>query len=107
MQALGDRLAQTGKLKTDQSKHYTKINTMRTVLKIILIFVALMVGGLLIALIKEGSGRGSNSPGVGGPIGIIVTLAMMAGIRAIWKYSPEKKDDNSISDNDKHQLDKK
>lgn len=80
---------------------------MRTGLKIILIFVAIMVGGLLIALIKEGTGRGSNSPGVGGPIGIIVAFALIAGIRAIWKYSPDKKEENSSNDNDKHQLDKK
>jgi hypothetical protein len=79
---------------------------MRTILKIILIFIALMIGGLLIALVKEGTGRGINSPGVGGPIGIIVSLALMAGIRAIWKYKPNNNDDNSSKSNDKHQLDK-
>ena len=77
---------------------------MRTGLKIVLIIGAFMVGGLLIALIKEGTGRGANSPGAGGPIGLIVMIALIAGIRAIWKYNPDKKEDNS---KDNHNLDKR
>lgn len=77
---------------------------MRTGLKIVLIIGAFMVGGLLIALIKEGTGRGANSPGAGGPIGLIVMFALIAGIRAIWKYNPDKKEDNS---KDNHNLDKR
>ena len=77
---------------------------MRTGLKIVLIIGACMVGGLLIALLKEGTGRGANSPGAGGPIGLIVMFALIAGIRAIWKYNPDKKEDNS---KDNHNLDKR
>ena len=77
---------------------------MRTGLKIVLIIGAFMVGGLLIALIKEGTGRGANSPGAGGPIGLIVMFALIAGIRAIWKYKKKKKEDNS---KDNHNLDKR
>lgn len=79
---------------------------MRTGLKIILIIVAIVVVTLLITLIKAGSGQGTNSPGAGGPIGLIVILALIAGIRAIWKYNPDKKDETLPKERDKHQLDK-
>jgi hypothetical protein len=77
---------------------------MRTGLKVVLIIVVFIVCGLLITLVKEGTGRGSNSPGVGGPVGIIIVFAIIAGIRAIWKYNPEKKDNGSDGN---HNLDKR
>jgi len=76
---------------------------MRTGLKIILTIVAVLIGGMFIALIGEATGRTKG----GGPIGLILAFALLAGIRAIWKYNPDKKDIVNNPDNDKHLLDKK
>ena len=75
-------------------------------LKIILIIVAFIIGGLILMLIKAGSGRGVNSPGVGGPVGLIITFALLAGIRAIWKYKPDADDKKPTDEIDIHKLDK-
>ena len=68
---------------------------MRTLIKIVLIFVAFMITAAIIAIMK-----GGNKSGVGGPIGIILLFGFMAGARAIWKYNPEK------NNTDEHQLKK-
>lgn len=75
---------------------------MRTGAKILMIIVFFIVGMFFITLIKVGQGRG-NAPGLGGPLGIIIMFAMLAGIRAIWKYRPESKNDESGAG---HDLDK-
>jgi hypothetical protein len=80
---------------------------MRTGLKVILIFVAIMIGGAIIAISKEATGRGGSSGG--GPLGIIITFALLAGVRAIWKYNPDATENGSEiqkKDDDKHTLDK-
>jgi hypothetical protein len=80
---------------------------MRTGLKVILIFVAIIIGGAIIAISKEASGRGGSSGG--GPLGIIVTFALLAGVRAIWKYNPNATEESTgikKNENDKHTLDK-
>lgn len=76
---------------------------MRTIIKIILIAVGLVIFALLTAIIKAYQGQSSNSPGVGGPIGVIVMVGFIAGARAIWKYNPDK----NKNEKDKHELDKK
>ncbi len=77
---------------------------MRIVIKIALIVAVLMVGTIALALVKEATGRG-NSSGSGGPLGIVVIVAMLAAIRAIWKYQPAT--NNPSNDNaDKHTLNK-
>ena len=75
---------------------------MRTALKIVLIIVAFLVYCFIILIVKGLQGQSSNSPGVGGGLGIVFMIAFLAGARAIWKYNPGKK-----TDNDNHQLDKK
>jgi hypothetical protein len=59
---------------------------MRTFTKIVLIVVIFMVFGLITVALKGGE----NRPGVGGPVGIILMFGVLAAIRAIWKYNPEK-----------------
>ena len=74
---------------------------MRTLMKIVLIFIAFMVTAGIIAVLK-----GGNKSGVGGPVGIILLFGFMAGARAIWKYNPDKNDQNQTNSNDNHKLDK-
>lgn len=73
---------------------------MRTGLKILLIVIAFVITGVILMLIKEGTGRQTGA----GPIGIIVMVGFIAGARAIWKYNPEN--ENKEKEKDKHQLDK-
>lgn len=73
---------------------------MRTGVKILLIIVSFMIYGVIQIALKGGD---SSRPGVGGPIGIIFLFAFLAAARAIWKYNPDKKDENQ---NDNHNLDK-
>ena len=80
---------------------------MRTGLKVLIIFVAMLIGGFIIAISKEVTGRG-GSPG-GGPFGIIIAFAILAGARAIWKYKPDDTSSSSEiqeTDDNKHKLDK-
>ena len=67
---------------------------MRFLLKLFFSFIVLMLGGALIVFIKEGRG---TDVGVGGPLGIVVAIAMLGGWRAIWKYkdSTEKSSDST------------
>lgn len=74
---------------------------MRTLSKIGLTFLALIIGGVIIAGLNEAQGTKSG----GGPIGVIFSLGMLAAITAIWKWKPdsEKKNENN---KDNNQLDK-
>ena len=65
---------------------------MRTLSKIGLTFLVLMIGGVIIAGLNEAQGTKSG----GGPIGVIFSLGMLAAITAIWKWKPEseKKNEN-------------
>ena len=78
---------------------------MRTAIKIILIFALLMVGGLIIAISK----KATDSSG-GGPIVVILAAIIFAVIRAIWKYNPDKENQNNKDiqkrNNENQQLDK-
>lgn len=74
----------------------------RIVLKIVLIIVAFLIYGFFQILLKGGN---TGEPGLGGPVGIVLLFAFLAGARAIWKYQPPKKiEDASI---DTHLLDKR
>lgn len=69
---------------------------MRVVIKIVLSFVAFVIAIPIFAVTKEV------------PILKLVLLAgLVAGITAIWKYNPDKKDENKSGETDKHQLDKR
>jgi uncharacterized membrane protein YqjE len=79
---------------------------MRTGIKIILIIVAFLIGGMLISICKATM---ENTQG-GVPIVVIIVFAMIAGIRAIWKYKPVENSNNSEiqkQEEDIHTLDKK
>jgi len=75
---------------------------MRTLMKIILIFIAFMITAGVIALLK-----GGNKSGIGGPVGIIILFGFMAGARAIWRYNPDTTESNQSNKNDNHKLDKR
>ena len=68
---------------------------MRIVLKIILTFVALFFTSWLI--------------GLGGTAALhtILIFSMMAAIVAIWRYNPEKKNETTLNNIDKTELNKK
>jgi len=58
--------------------------------KVVLIIVAFLIGGVLLAILKEirgGSGYG--------PLGSVIVLVFLVGIRAIWNYSPEKQKEDT------------
>ena len=74
---------------------------MKTLMKIVLIFIAFILTGAIIAVLK-----GGNKSGVGGPIGFILLFGFMAGARAIWRYNPSKSEQNQTNPNDNHKLDK-
>jgi uncharacterized membrane protein len=82
---------------------------MRTGLKIILIIGLFMFMAALIAIMNDATGHGSSRSA--GPFGTILTFIFVAAIVAIWKYKPEKQNENKDiekrDDNDKHQLDKR
>lgn len=82
---------------------------MRTGIKIVLIVILLIVGVAVISWAKVASGQGSSSGP--GPLGYIIAIPLLAGIRAIWKYNPDSGDNDTSTegqdeDSDKHILDK-
>jgi hypothetical protein len=77
---------------------------MRTLLKIFLTIVALIIGSFIIAIVKEATGQGHSSGN--GPLGFIVLIATGGAIRAIWKYNPASEASVPVS-RDTHKLDKK
>lgn len=70
---------------------------MRIVTKILLSILIFCGGSLIVTLIVQGMGNKVSSGGIGP---FIIYPAITAGIWAVWKYNPEKKDD------DKHNLNK-
>jgi predicted tellurium resistance membrane protein TerC len=70
---------------------------MRIVTKILLSILIFCGGSLIVTLIVQGMGNKVSSGGIGP---FIIYPAIIAGIVAVWKYNPEKKDD------DKHNLNK-
>lgn len=70
---------------------------MRVITKILLSIAIFCGGGVIVTLIVQGMGNRVSSGGIGP---FIVYPAVIAGIWAVWKYNPEKKDD------DKHNLNK-
>lgn len=72
---------------------------MRTVTKIGLTFLSIMIGGLIITLLNEAQGI---KRGGGGPIGVIFTIGMIAAITAIWKWKPQSEQkENKPTNNQK------
>ena len=74
---------------------------MTTFTKVILIIGIFFVFGLISVALKGGE----NRPGVGGPVGIILLIGVIAAIRAIWKYKPESEQKKETSA-DNQSLDK-
>ena len=72
---------------------------MRTILKIVLTIVAFILATFLIGVLKDAGD--SDSPGI---LGLTIGAGLVAGIIAIWKYNPDK--GNQQNNIDKHQLDK-
>ena len=71
---------------------------MRVITKVLL-SIALLCGGSMLASLIAMS-MGSNRGNTGGIGPFIIYPAIIAGIWAIWKYNPEKNED------DKHKLNK-
>ncbi len=69
---------------------------MQGFMKVVLIIIALLVGGAVLALMKES--RGGVGPG---PLGVVIALALFAGIKAIWSYSSEKPEGKNTNDIEK------
>ena len=72
-------------------------------MKVVLIIAAFMVGGVVLALIKEGSSGGSSSGGSGGYglIGVVIAMAIGAGVKAIWNYGSDKPEEKKTSEIEK------
>lgn len=70
---------------------------MRVLTKILLSIAIFCGGSLFVTLIVRGMGNRTSSGGVGP---FIIYPAIIAGIWAVWKYNPEKAED------DKHTLNK-
>lgn len=73
---------------------------MQRFMKVVLIIITVLVGGAVLALMKES--RGGVGPG---PFGVVIALALFAGIKAIWSYKsekPEEKDTNDVEKLDKN-----
>ncbi len=68
---------------------------MRFLLKLFFSIILIMIAGAAVVFIKQS--RGTDA-GVGGPLGIVVLLAMGGGIRAIWNY--KSSDENSSESKD-------
>lgn len=73
---------------------------MRVVTKILLTILIFCAGSTIITLIVNALGNKVSSGGIGP---IIIIPAMLAGIRAVWKYNPEKEEED---ENDNYQLNK-
>jgi hypothetical protein len=65
---------------------------MRTTLKFILISIGFLIFAFLILILRAFPSNFTSSTGLGGPIGVILMIAFLAGARAIWNYNPTKKD---------------
>ena len=58
---------------------------MRVILKIVFSLIILFIGALLIGLGK--------AAGLGWLLQVIVSVGLIAGISAVWKYNPKKDED--------------
>lgn len=65
---------------------------MRVITKILLSIAILCGGSLLVTAIVRGMGNKVSSGGIGP---FILYPVIIAGIWAVWKYNPEKKDDKN------------
>ncbi len=65
---------------------------MRVITKILLSIAIFCGGSLLVTAIVQGMGNKVSSGGIGP---FILYPAIIAGIGAVWKYNPEKKDDKN------------
>lgn len=76
---------------------------MRKGMKIILIIVAFLLAGFVLAISKEMSGSENY-----GSFGVIISTAIFFAVRAIWKYNPKKEEPKLKNnfDDDKYKLDK-
>jgi len=63
---------------------------MRGGMKFVLIAAVVFGGVILNITIKDATGNGF--------IGVIINVAIIAAVVAIWKYDPDKKDSNSDND---------
>jgi hypothetical protein len=63
---------------------------MRVITKIILSILILCGGSMIVQMIVHGMGNKVSSGGIGP---FIIYPAIIAGIWAVWKYNPEKKDE--------------
>jgi hypothetical protein len=70
---------------------------MRGLTKAILIFVVIIAFMVALVFFKEGTGQ-SGQKGVGGPVGIIAVLVLMAVVRGIYKYDGNETPSNSSND---------
>ena len=67
---------------------------MQGFMKVVLIIVAFAIGGFALAVMKEvGGGYGA--------IGVLVALAIGAGIKAIWNYDSDKPEEKKTTEIDK------
>lgn len=64
---------------------------MRIITKILLSILIFCGGGLIVSLIVQGMGNNVSTGGIGP---FILYPAIIAGIWAVWKYNPDKSDDN-------------
>lgn len=69
---------------------------MQGFMKVALIVVAVMISGAVLAVMKESRGGGGY-----GPLGVVIALALFAGIRAIWNYDSKKPEEKNTTDIDK------
>lgn len=69
---------------------------MQGFMKIVIIVVAVMISAVILTVMKEDRG-GSGY----GPLGIVIALALFAGIKAIWNYDSKKPEENNTTDIDK------
>ena len=69
---------------------------MTVLVKIILTIVIFCGGGMLATLIAQGMGNRVSTGGIGP---LIIYPAIIAGIWAVWRYNPEKKDDDKLNKN--------
>jgi hypothetical protein len=65
---------------------------MRVITKILLSIAILCGGSLIATLIAQAMGNRVSTGGIGP---IIIYPAIMAGIWAVWKYNPQKKEDDN------------
>jgi hypothetical protein len=63
---------------------------MRVITKILLSIAILCGGSMIATLIAQGMGNNVSTGGIGP---LIIFPAIIAGIAAVWKYNPEKKED--------------